>query len=78
MWCLVSYEIYIKIGRHALLCEIWVDFPYLIRVIDSFGENVRRVDVGCGFSFGAIELRSHGCALPPSLGAEEHEVGARS
>jgi hypothetical protein len=31
-WRLVSYEIYTKIGRHALLWEIWVDFPYLIHV----------------------------------------------
>jgi hypothetical protein len=26
-WRLVSYEVYTKIGRHALLWELWVDFP---------------------------------------------------
>jgi hypothetical protein len=31
-WCLVSYEVYTNIGRHALLWEIWVDFPYLIHI----------------------------------------------
>jgi hypothetical protein len=31
-WHLVFYEVYTKIERNALLWEIWVDFPYLIRI----------------------------------------------
>jgi hypothetical protein len=62
LWRLVSYEVYTKIGRHALLWEVWVNFPYPIHfmrrgnhTIDFFGENVRREVVGCTFSSSIIE-----------------------
>jgi hypothetical protein len=46
-------------------------------IIDSFGENIRRVVVVRAFSSGAVESWSNGCTHPASPGAEAHEVGAR-
>jgi hypothetical protein len=33
-WCLVPNEVCTEIGRYALLWEMWVDFPYLIRIFN--------------------------------------------
>jgi hypothetical protein len=81
-WCLVSYEVYTKIGTHELLWEIWVDFPYLIHIfgVEEITSLISLEKSSGGKLWAAHFLLaplSHGCTSLPSLRVEGCEVGAR-